>query len=129
MNYSEKQILLAATLAGVSYANVYGIIEKLPEAARQLKTSYETIDDLFNCFCNKYEINPTLLRSKSKHRELVEYRIVFAKLAKVVFPVLSYAKIGKIINRDHSTVCYYSDQVENIIVLRKLYQRIEGEMR
>ena len=53
------------------------------------------------------------ITTKSRKRENVTARAVYAKLCKDIFPYLSLDKIAKPINRDHATIIHMLKMIDN----------------
>ena len=60
-----------------------------------------TLDDIIKFINNEYKVDIT---DKSKKGKLPTYRYYYFYIASKYLPLKSYAKIGKSVNKDHSTV-------------------------
>lgn len=90
------------------------IRQKLSEPDEMLKTIALIVE------CSTDEI-----KSKSRKTDLVYCRIIFAKL---MHGKLSLAEIGKMINRDHSSIVYYIKTFKNEIKHNKKFKRYFDEV-
>ena len=62
------------------------------------------------------------ISSKKRDRYLCYARFIFYDLARHYNRTMTYQKIAKVVNRDHSTVCYGINQLPNILKQDKLLQ-------
>lgn len=54
--------------------------------------------------CRNMQLNPELIRSEDKHKQLVNFRRTIAKKLKEIQPPLFTSDIAHAMNRDHSSV-------------------------
>jgi len=111
---------------GITQGMVIGIKRAIEEGRsveyRNMPGYFEDFDDnlthLANDICRHYSVSLINLTSKSRAEEVVVPRCVYYKVARTMFPKASLAKIGDIVNRDHSTVYNGLQQVENKFHIR-----------
>lgn len=65
------------------------------------------------CFLAGYD--PDLIRSRRDHKKLADVRLAIIRSIAVRYPKMSSPKIGKVVNRDHTTVLYCMGQTQRSI--------------
>lgn len=109
MKYNLNQIKTAFDLAEIPQDFAERILNYLPEAVEKLRLSEpETLEDLFEQFCNEHQIEESQLKGKNRKHKLVELRYKFTKLAKEKFgKKATHCAIGRVLNKTHCTVLWY----------------------
>lgn len=78
-------------------------------------------------------LNPIVIKGNSKKREVFEARIISMYLIKNYNKNLTLEAVGKMFNRDHTSVIYSIKQLENFLdtdpTFRNKYQLIEGKIK
>ena len=85
------------------------------------------IDDLFREFCYASGFTEKELKSKSRKRDLVYARSSWAFIAHGLFDS-TLGKIGEFINRDHSTVHRYYDEIRDVKEKYQFYIEIKTKL-
>ncbi len=82
------------------------------------KENKATIKHLFDCVTEVTEVTEEAIRSTKRHRELVDARKIIT-----IFCVRSLGMktvaTGRLINRDHASVCHYTNDVESLFKFDK----------
>lgn len=105
MNYSRPQIILAASLSGLSEIASNWLCTFLDEAVKQLGTiQAETLTDFFGQFCILNDVTEEEMRRHKKPDRIVKLRAKYTILAKQYFPNEPNWRISKEIDRHASTV-------------------------
>jgi len=63
-----------------------------------------SLHDLLRAVSSFFNIKLSDLTSVSRTGPVADARLIYYKVARMMFPKISYAKIGRVVNRDHSTV-------------------------
>ena len=111
---------------GITSGMVIGIKRAIEEGRgieyRSIEGYFEDYDKNLTCLagdiCRHYSISLVNLTSKSRAEEVVIPRCIYYKVARTMFPKVSLARIGDVVNRDHATVYNGLQQVENKFHIR-----------
>lgn len=73
-----------------------------------------TVDRIVKKTINNLNITQEQLEGSSRKREVVECRMIIAKLI-VDEKLMSYKRVGEIFNRDHTTIVHYMKATDNLM--------------
>lgn len=83
-------------------------------------------DEILNKVCKYFKANPDDVTSKSRRRELVEVRYICISLIKN-YTNLTLFKIGRIFDRDHSTIIHAINTVNDLSETdREFKEKVKG---
>lgn len=71
--------------------------------------------DFFRAACFLAGYDPELIRSRQDHKKLADVRLAIIRSIAVRYPKMSSPKIGKVVNRDHTTVLYCMGQTQRSV--------------
>ena len=112
--------------SGMTFGIRRAIKEGRPVEFRSLEKPTDTGTDALVMLCHEvadfFLIRPTLMKSLVRSEDVVIARMIYCKIARLMFPDSSYVKIGSIINRDHATVMYSIRQIEQKNHLTKAFE-------
>ena len=144
LNIPEDVIKFVASTANGSVRDLQGVINSLMAysvvyncnidmqlAQRVIKRSVKvneeplTIEEIIESVCQHYNVTPANINSRSRKKDYVMARQVSIYLAQK-YPKMPATKLGKLVGgRDHSTVIYSYNQVEQRI---KIDQKFSSEI-
>ena len=78
---------------------------------------------IIKTICNTLEIEITALKSSKRTRELSEARSIAIGLILDKCPDYGLKRLGKVFNRDHSTILYQREMFSNLYTKDKVYTR------
>jgi chromosomal replication initiator protein len=83
-----------------------------------------SIDESFiiKTVCNQFGLQPIQLKERTRLRSIAEPRHIAMSLIKRYFPLTTLFKIGEMFNRDHTTVIYAIDVVNELCYSDKMYR-------
>ena len=81
-------------------------------------------DEFIKLACEALGITPDILRLKSRKGELVFIRAAIIRRLMELYDNLTLKKMGKLINRDHSTVLYYRDRMPSSPEYENNYKKL-----
>jgi chromosomal replication initiator protein DnaA len=101
--------------------------------AVRLEKKQISVQMIQDVVCNYYNLEPTVIQTKSRKREIVQARQITMFLAKK-YTDCSFSHIGKIVGKkDHATVLHackaIKDQIETNKVFRSSVEEIEGLLK
>ena len=88
----------------------------------------QSINDVLIQVIERTKITPDQIASKSHEWNYSEPRFFYCYKAKKEFPQVSNKAIGKLVNRDHSSVTHAIKQISNVPTLRAKYIELFGEI-
>lgn len=86
--------------------------DKIKQIVKNIKLSP---NDLFKVIFNALGVTKEQIQSESRKREIVIARQIFVGLQKEYGSPLTLKKLGKIMNRDHSTVIYARSKFNTMV--------------
>ena len=96
---------------------------------KNITPEFQKLEDLIDIIIVKKGID--LKTNTSRESKVVNIRFIFCKIAKDM-GICALKEIGKIINRDHSTVCFavkkFNDYFETDPEFRELYYEIKNSI-
>ena len=111
----------------MAYSVVYNCDIDISFAERVLKRSVKvekeplTIDNIIERVCNHYNVTPANINGRSRKKDYVTARQVSIYLAQK-YTKMPASRIGRLVGgRDHSTVIYSCNQVEQRIKFDKKF--------
>lgn len=79
----------------------------------KLNQRYLSPEDVLNVVCDYFKIDKQLLLSRSRKSELIYPKMIICCFLKELgYP---FERIGKTINRDHSTAVYYCKKADDLL--------------
>ena len=140
LNFPEDVIQYIASTANGSVRDLHGVINSLMAysvvyncdidlglAERVIKRSVKveqeplTVDDIIECVCSHYNVTPANINGRSRKKDYVTARQVSIYLAQK-YTKMPATRIGRMVGgRDHSTVIYSCNQVEQRIKYDKKF--------
>ena len=82
-----------------------------------------SLTDILYDVCKKVRISHNTLCNTTKTRDIVEARYIYFYRARKLTNA-SYERIGRLVNRDHSTVIYGIKQVDDVREIREKYDSL-----
>jgi chromosomal replication initiator protein len=111
----------------MAYSVVYNCNVDMQLAQRVIKRSVKvednplTVDDIIESVCQHYNVTPANINSRSRKKDYVMARQVSIYLAQK-YTKMPASRIGRLVGgRDHSTVIYSCNQVEQRIKIDKKF--------
>lgn len=94
------------------------ILHKASKIEKEVEHTLKKIDDIIDYWCSYYEVGREALAAGSRVSQLkiARYMIFWTIRKKIIHNNLTYQAIGKMFNRDHSTVLHGVKQVEDWIL-------------
>jgi chromosomal replication initiation ATPase DnaA len=84
-----------------------------------------SIDDYYSALLDRIGITDEQIKGKCRLHYIVAARSVIAKSIRKRYKTMTTTKIGKMINRDHSTVIHYCNRQCNSVELERLENLIK----
>ena len=79
------------------------------------------LDDVKDLICAKHNISKEQLVQVTRDRDIVNARKIFAYAAKKYIKDISFSKVGKYMGKDHSTMIYYINDINDMISIKDPY--------
>lgn len=92
------------------YLEACKIVEEYKAQQRKYPTNYRKG---FRQMLNSLNVSEANIRSRCRIRELVDARKVIAFKMQQTYPGLTLHKLGSLLNRDHSTIVFYQNTIED----------------
>jgi len=131
--YSVEVFMKAAEIAGITETDAkyvcslldgaYDIVYKVPPKY-VLTTPEKLVQDVCKCLHVGYKEMLSDVRSK----QLAYTRSAIAVLLSKNFPKLTLSEIGKLVNRDHSTIAYYLIENKRSATKQKIYLTVKQKL-
>ena len=120
----EKESILAV-LQKLAESNISSVEYALKEAVR----TNNSLEEISKIYCEKYDINETILKSKTRTTGWVQHRQIIMYIMNVIFKK-TFSETGKYFRRDHSTAIHAVDTIEGYIQVDKSFkQRVENALK
>ena len=98
------------------------LAERIIRKAVRIENKPITIDNIISKVCAHYDLDESVIHTKSRKREIVQIRQIAMYLAKK-HTEISASKIGMLIgNRDHATVLHACKTVKDLIEINKSFK-------
>ena len=98
------------------------LAERIIRKAVRIENKPITIDNIISKVCAHYDLDESVIHTKSRKREIVQIRHIAMYLAKK-HTEISASKIGMLIgNRDHATVLHACKTVKDLIEINKSFK-------
>ena len=97
-------------------------IPELPQHQFRLGATITAPNDIIDCACHVLNVNRTDVLSKSRKRELVECRQIAIGLIRINSQS-TLKNIGKMFNRDHSTIIYACENFKDLYGVDKQFTK------
>ena len=98
------------------------LAERIIRKAVRIENKPITIDNIISKVCAHYDLDESVIHTKSRKREIVQIRQIAMYLAKK-HTEISASKIGMLIgNRDHATVLHACKSVKDLIEINKSFK-------
>ena len=98
------------------------LAERIIRKAVRIENKPITIDNIISKVCAHYDLDESVIHTKSRKREIVQIRQIAMYLAKK-HTEISASKIGILIgNRDHATVLHACKTVKDLIEINKSFK-------
>lgn len=97
---------------------INGFIEGWEQCYKSIGTKAPTdknFEDVLQTVADTLSLTVEAIKSRTRDRDLVEAKVVFAMICKSIIFKCSHAKIGKYINRDHSSVVHYLNNLTGLV--------------
>ena len=97
------------------------LAERVIKRAVKIDDKPLTVDEIIETVCNHFNVSPSAVGGKSRKRDFVVARQVSMYLAQK-YTKMPASRIGRLVGgRDHSTVIYSCNQVEQRIKIDKKF--------
>ena len=98
------------------------LAERIIRKAVRIENKPITIDNIISKVCAHYDLDESVIHTKSRKREIVQIRQIAMYLAKK-HTEISASKLGMLIgNRDHATVLHACKTVKDLIEINKSFK-------
>lgn len=86
-----------------------------------VKKEINTPDDLINHCSEHFMVSKSVLLGRDKHSEIIKPRQMCIHAIKAFFPLMTLKQIGVLFNRDHSSIIYALNTVNNMFDTNQMW--------
>lgn len=111
MTKKELDFMVDSLSKRIEHEEAVSLLNRYLEIQRNISSCKYSPETILNAVCHIRNVSVDDVVSRKRDRVYVDTRVLVSVIIHDIFPEMTAKNIGKLLNRNHSTVIYYYSQV------------------